>query len=124
MGATVLNFDVLVSSEVDHVRVTVAGTPSIDQLLSLVHVLGVDSVGWRHQLLLVDLREVRTLFTPEQQYRLGQEAACSLAHLRRIASVVPVERITRISEKAARRDGTDVRVFDNQDEALSWLRSA
>lgn len=121
MNATVMNFDLSITEATDHARVRVAGHPTIDQMLSLIHLLGVDSGQWTHQVLLVDLREVQTRFTPQEQFRLGQETALSLSHLRRIASVVPPERITRISEKAAQRDGTDVRVFSDEEEALAWL---
>jgi hypothetical protein len=122
MHATVMNFDLFVANEVDHARVMVAGHPPYDQMLSMIHLLGVDSSDWGHGVLLVDLREVATQFTPEEQFRIGQEAALSLAHLRKVASLVPPERITRISEKAARRNGTDVRVFGDEQAALAWLR--
>lgn len=88
-----------------------------------MHLLGVDSGSWKHELLLVDLRRVSTQFSQEEQFAIGQEAATSLAHMRRIASVVPTHRVTRISEKAARRNGTNVCVFDDEKEALDWLKT-
>jgi hypothetical protein len=121
--ALVMNFDLFITNEVGHARVRIAGRPTIDQMISLIHLLGVDSDNWDSDVLLVDLREVSTPFTEQQQFQLGQQTAMSLAHLRRIASVVPPERKTRISEKAARRDGTDIRVFTDLQEALRWLRS-
>jgi hypothetical protein len=124
MNETVMNFDLFVASEADHARVRVAGHPTFDQVLCLIHLLGVDSEGWGHEVLLVDLREVATLFTPQEQFRIGEEAALSLAHLRKVASLVPPERITRISEKAARRNGTNARVFGDEQAALAWLRAA
>ena len=124
MNQTVMNFDLHVAQEVDHARVNVAGHPSFDQVLSMIHLLGIDSGGWDLDVLLVDLREVQTVFTREEQFRIGLEAALSLAHLRKVASLVPPERITRISEKAARRNGTNVRVFGNEQAALAWLRAA
>jgi uncharacterized membrane protein len=39
----------------------------------------------------------------------------------RIASLVPAGRITRVSEKAARRNGVNVCVFDDEQAALAWL---
>lgn len=123
MHDTLMNFDLSVADGPDHARVKVAGTPTIDQVLSMIHLLGVDSGSWEHEAVLVDLREVHTEFTPQEQFQLGQEAACSLAHLRKVASLVPRERITRISEKAAQRNGTNVRVFSDEQEALAWLRA-
>lgn len=103
-------------------RVTVTGRPSLDQLLALVHVLGLESGDWPHQDVLVDLRGVRTEFTRGEQARLGEAAASSLGHMARVASVVPPERITRVSEKVAQRSGANVCVFDDEAEALAWLR--
>jgi hypothetical protein len=123
MNETVMNFDLHVTHEVGHARVKVAGHPTFEQVLSMVHLLGIDSSEWDSEALLVDLRDVRTVFTPEEQFRLGLEAALSLAHLRRVASLVAPERITRISEKAARRNGTNVRVFGDEQAALAWLRT-
>ncbi|GAB3665086.1 SpoIIAA family protein [Ramlibacter alkalitolerans] len=124
MQETVTNFDLHVAHEADHARVAVAGHPSYEQVLSMIHLLGVDSGEWAFEKLLVDLREVETVFTPEQQFRIGLEAALSLAHLRKVASLTRPERITRISEKAARRNGTNVRVFGSEQAALAWLRAA
>ena len=95
-------YDVIVTREAAWVRVCVVGTPTIDQLLSAVHLLGVRSEAWPQRAMLVDLREVATPFEPAEQYRLGEETAASLSHMSRIASVVPPERVTRISQKAAR----------------------
>jgi hypothetical protein len=124
MNETVTIFDLHVAHEVDHARVQVAGHPSFEQVVSMIHLLGVDSGGWDLETLLVDLREVQTAFTREEQFRIGLEAALSLAHQRKVASLVPPERITRISEKAARRNGTNVRVFGDEQAALAWLRAA
>jgi hypothetical protein len=118
-----MSFDVSVTQKQFYTRVVISGAPSIDQLVALVHVLGLDSGNWKHDAMLVDLRKVSTRFDEAEQRTIGQEAAASLAHLRKIASVVPRERVTRISEKAARRDGTKVTVFDDEKEALAWLQA-
>jgi len=117
-------FDVSVTQKQFYTRVVITGGPSIDELVALIHVLGVDSSNWKHDAMLVDLRKVGTHYTEAEQRTIGLEAAASLAHLRKIASVVPRERVTRISEKAARRDGTKVTVFDDEKEALAWLQAA
>jgi len=73
--------------------------------------------------LLVDLRKVSTQFSESEQRSVGQEAAASLVHMRKIASVVPPDRVTRISERAARRDSANVSVFDDEKAALAWLEA-
>lgn len=116
-----MDFDVAIEKKARYVRVAVTGSPSIGQLLSLIHLLGVESETWGQTAALVDLRGVGTAFTEHEQFRIGEEAASSLNHLDRIASVVQKDRITRISQRAARRNGTNVCVFDVEADAVAWL---
>jgi hypothetical protein len=116
-----MSFDLAIRREPRYIRVAVTGEPSIGQLLSLIHLLGVESETWEQDKVLVDLRAVSTEFTRMEQFRIGEEAAASLSHMDRIASLVPAEKITRVSEKAARRNGVNVCVFDEERNALAWL---
>jgi chromosome condensin MukBEF MukE localization factor len=116
-----MDFDVAIDATAHFVRVTVSGAPDIGEVLSMIHLLGVESETWEDHRLLVDLRGVRTPFSRLEQFRIGEEAAASLSHMDRIASLVPPERVTRVSEKAAQRNGTNVRVFDDEREAVGWL---
>jgi hypothetical protein len=116
-----MSFDLAIDRTAQYVRVTVTGRPSLGQMLSLIHLLGVESETWQDDKVLVDLRGVSTPFEPVEQFRIGEEAAASLSHMERIASLVPADRVTRVSEKAARRNGTNVRVFDDEAAAVAWL---
>jgi hypothetical protein len=116
-------YDVVVGQDAHFARVKVTGHPTLDQMVSLFHLLSVQSESWAHDTLLIDLRGVESQFTEEEQAEVGREVADSLSHLRRIASVVPAHRITRISERAARLNGMDVCVFVVEDEAVAWLRA-
>jgi hypothetical protein len=116
-----MSFDLAIHRDPRYIRVAVTGEPSTGQLLSLIHLLGVESETWEQSRVLVDLREVRTKFDRAEQFRIGEEAAASLSHMHRIASLVPADRITRVSEKAARRNGINVCVFDDEQAALAWL---
>lgn len=117
-----MDYDVVITRERAFARVTITGNPTIDELLSLIHLLGVESETWGDDRVLVDLRAVATPFTRPEQFRIGEDAAASLSHMEKIASVVPAERITRVSEKAARRMGANVLVFDDEEAAVAWLR--
>jgi hypothetical protein len=119
-----MSFDLAIDNTTRFVRVTVSGSPSIDEVLSMIHLLGVESETWEEDRVMVDLRGVATPFTRIEQFRIGEEAAASLSHMDKIASVVPAERVTRVSEKAARRNGTNVRVFDEETAAIEWLNEA
>ena len=118
-----MSFDVTIDDKARFMRVTVSGQPAFGELLSLIHLLGVESETWQKERVLVDLRGVATPFTLPEQFRIGEEAAASLSHMERIASLVPPERVTRVSEKAARRNGTNVRVFDDEEAAVAWLKA-
>ena len=119
-----MSFDVTVRHQPRFVRVTIVGRPAFEELVTLIHLLGVESETWPQARALVDLRGVSTPFSHLQQHSIGVAAAASLSHMDRIASVVPPERLTRVSERAAQRDGTNVRVFDGEEAALAWLREA
>lgn len=118
-----MNFDVAIDAVKHFMRVTVTGEPAIDELLSLIHLLGVESDNWPEKKVLVDLRGVRTQYTKAEQHRMGEEAAASLHHMARVASLVPPERVTRVSEKAARRSAINLRVFDDEALAVAWLNA-
>ncbi len=117
-----MNFDVLIERGPTHVRVTVTGAPEIGELLSMIHLLGVESETWNDDRMLMDLRRVDTVFTRYELFRIGEEAAASLSHMEKIASLVVPERVMRVSEKTARRMGANVCVFDDEQCALAWLR--
>jgi hypothetical protein len=60
-------------------------------------------------------------FGPKQQRALGLLAYHHLAHLEKVASLVPPEKLTRVSEAAARAQGMELRVFSELSDAIGWL---
>jgi hypothetical protein len=73
--------------------------------------------------LLINLLDVVGTFGREEQQTIGLLAHRHLAHLERVASLVPEDKITRVSEAAARSQGMELRVFTALPEALAWLTS-
>lgn len=71
--------------------------------------------------LLINLLDVVGTFGPEQQQAIGRLAALHLGHLEKVASLVPEEKITRISEAAARAAGMQLKVFTKLTDAVAWL---
>ena len=55
--------------------------------------------------------------------RLGELVAHNLSHLQRMASIVPAALVTYNSQTAAQQLGTELRVFDNEADALAWIGS-
>ena len=70
---------------------------------------------------LVNLYDVVGTFGPEQQRAIGLLAYHYLSHLEKVASLVPPDKITRVSEAAAREKGMELRVFTELGEAVDWL---
>ena len=73
--------------------------------------------------LLINLLDVVGTFGREEQQTIGLLAHRHLAHLERVASLVPEDKITRVSEAAARAQGMELRVFTALPAALEWLTS-
>lgn len=71
--------------------------------------------------LLVNLIDVVGTFGPEQQREIGLLACRYLTHLEKVASLVPPEKLTRVSEAAAREQGMELRVFTRLGDAMDWL---
>ena len=44
-----------------------------------------------------------------------------LSHPQKVASLVPPDKLTRVSEEAARAQGMELRVFTNLGDAVDWL---
>jgi len=71
--------------------------------------------------LLVNLMDVVGTFGPQEQQAIGMLAARHLSHLEKLASLVPEDKITRVSEQVAQSAGMQLRVFTSLTEAVAWL---
>ena len=71
--------------------------------------------------LLINLMDVVGTFGPEQQRDIGLLAYQHLSHLEKVASLVPSDKITRVSEAAAQAQGLQLRVFTELTDAIEWL---
>ena len=100
------------------------GEPSLGEFIAMLQKVGAESVGWPNDCVLFDLRGIRTLTTFTEHYAVGQELGRQMGHFRRLASVVPADRITRASEKTARQAGVNMTVFTDEGEAMAWLAQA
>jgi hypothetical protein len=73
---------------------------------------------------LADLTGVRETLKFTDHYAIGELVARRLAHLERLASLVPAARRTGTSEKVANGQGTLLRVFTDETAAVAWLEEA
>jgi hypothetical protein len=104
-----------------HLWVRVRGSPTLQDLLSLVDEVAAVTRERGIGRVLFDLTFVEESPDEEGQAALGAHAARQLAHLERIASVVPPDKRTGRSERAARDAGADLSVFTDEREAVAWL---
>lgn len=76
---------------------------------------------WGDRRLLINLIDVVGTFGPEEQRAIGLLAYQYLSHLEKVASLVPPEKLTRLSEQAARAQGMELKVFTTLSDAVDWL---
>jgi hypothetical protein len=103
--------------------VRVEGQPDLNEFLAFIHELAAQSRAWPTRRALVDMRGIRSLTSFTEHYAIGEAVAREMAHLHRVASVVPPDRITRASEKTAQRAGVNLMVFTSEGEAIAWLNA-
>ena len=104
--------------------VRVQGEPDLQEFIGLIETVAAASPGWPTRRGLVDLRSVRSLKLFTEHYAVGEAVGRHFGHLRRVASVVPADRLTRASEKTAQQAGVNLRVFISEREAIEWLTGA
>lgn len=101
-----------------------SGLAFIEEAAPLVAQIGQATRAHGDRKLLINLTDVVGTLEPQQQAMLGLLAARELGHLRRIASFVPEDKLTRLSEQAASAEGLKLRVFTSLTEAVGWLMEA
>ena len=121
---TAMSFEISVNRSLGFVELSIFGEATMKNFVELVETVEQESVYWSDRKVLVDLRQVQGQLEPEEQVFLGELVAQSLPHLERMASVVPLEQITRNSEASARRMGLQLSVFASRDGAVAWLTAA
>lgn len=104
--------------------VSLRGDPSLGQFLSFVELMGPETRSWPVARGLFDLREISTLKSVTDHVAIGQAVVRHLAHMDRIASLVPPDRATGISRKEAQGAGVNLAVFVEEPAALEWLLGA
>jgi len=101
--------------------VALRGDPSLGQFLSFIELMGAETSSWQVARGLFDLREITTLKSVTDHVAIGQAVVRFLAHMDRIASVVPPDRATGISRKEAQGAGVNLAVFVDEGAAVEWL---
>lgn len=99
----------------------VTGEAGLADMHRLIDAVAEDTIRSGDKRVLVNLLALREALRFTDHYAIGEQVARKLGHLERLASVVPATRRTGASEKVANLQGTLLRVFTDEDEALAWL---
>lgn len=103
------------------VRVEAVGRAEVGELVQMIRGVAAATRERGDRLALFNLLQVQENMDSTAHFALGEQVALHLTHLSRLASVVPAQRMTRTSEKVARAQGVQLRVFDAEPAALAWL---
>ncbi len=101
--------------------VKVTGHATLAAFAQLILEVGGQTRDRGDKRVLVDLLGVEGQLKFTEHFRMGEQAAAHLQHLDKIASVVPADKITHTSEKAALQQGLQLRVFTSMNDAIRWL---
>ena len=71
--------------------------------------------------ILININDVVGTFTPEEHQTIGVLTYRYLAHMERVATLAPPEKLTGVSANIARAHGLHLRAFPNLGDAVAWL---
>jgi hypothetical protein len=103
------------------VRYDAHGEASLEDMKRFVDAVEESTRAGGNRRVLVDLTAVRENLKFTDHYAIGELVVRRLAHLERLASLVPAARRTGTSEKVANTQGTLLRVFVEEAAALAWI---
>ncbi|MBC7470109.1 MAG: STAS/SEC14 domain-containing protein [Ramlibacter sp.] len=98
-----------------------SGAATLDDIFTAIDTLAQETVARVTARLLVDLRSVQEQFRFTDHFAIGERTVTRLAHLQRVASLVPESRRTGTSEQVANQKGILLRVFVSEAAAVAWL---
>ncbi|MEO5670678.1 MAG: hypothetical protein ABIR26_08295 [Ramlibacter sp.] len=111
-------------SQTPHMVVAVlTGQPGHRDVLGVIERIANATHAQGAQRLVVELLSVNVDFTTAQHEEIGACVARSWGHLNRVASVINLDARNGISEREARRQGLEVKVFHEINAAIAWVSS-
>ena len=104
-----------------YLKVELSGAVELNSILQLLRALAAKTREFGYDRAMVDVRGLDGELNFTGHFLIGEHVAQHLSHLAKLASVAPADKITRTSEKVAQSHGVQLRVFDNEGEAVRWL---
>lgn len=106
------------------VRFDASGEASLQDMKDFVDLVEQRTRASGDRRVLVDLTRVQETLKFTDHYAIGELVARRLAHLERLASLVPQSRRTGTSEKVANTQNALLRVFVDEPSAIAWVEAA
>ena len=104
-----------------YLAATLTGPATLHDFFAAIETMAAETRARGASRLLVDLRGVQEDFRFTDHFAMGERARARLAHLQRVASIVPQTRRTGTSEQVANQEGILLRVFTSGADASAWL---
>ena len=114
-------FTIVRHSTPDFARYDVSGPPSVKNYFDLIDEAARETMASHVKLVLVDLRAVTGRLSFTDQFFIGEVVGEKLAHLRKVAILVPDDPDSYNSPKVAQRKGVNALTFQGEEEAVAWL---
>ena len=99
----------------------VTGLAFIEDAGELVERIARQTLAHGDKRLLINLLDVVGTMERHDHEHLGKLAFAHLGHLEKVASLVPEDKITRVSQQTAISLGMQLRVFTSVGDAIEWL---
>lgn len=114
-------FAVTVERFPHYVLLQVSGPATLKNYCDLVDEVAHQTVAHGYARAMIDLRRVVGRLGFTDQFYIGDLVAQKLAHLAKLATVVPQDPQSYNSATVASRKGVNLRIFDSQAQATAWL---
>jgi hypothetical protein len=105
------------------VLVTLDGLVSLDAWDEVLRKIAVALPGDASPCLVIDMRSVLGYLGIPERTAVGSMMASRLDCMRKVAIVVQARKITNVVRDEARRNGLELRLFPDYDDATAWATS-
>jgi hypothetical protein len=112
---------VRIAREAEFVNVALSGPVDLHALLELIRKLGKATQSQGDVRMVFDCLQLEGDMHFAGQMQIGEQVAHCLPHMIKVASIMPVAKITRTSEKTAQAQGVALRIFESRGDAIFWL---
>lgn len=117
------NFEVGVTHEPGHLRITAAGNYASEELFHFLDEVRAEAARAKASRVLIDARALQGEMTEAERFAGGQRIAELFGPKIKVALMMPERNITKLGELAAVNRGAQLVVTHSEEEALDFLKN-